>query len=377
MTGFLKSPKVTLVLGARQVGKTTLVKHILKNKKALFLNLDNEVDKQRLIGASSLPPEDAVRSFGDNEIIVIDEAQRLLETARIVKGWYDAGVSPKIILLGSSSLNLLNQSAEALTGRNEKLFLPPLKFSEIIRSKSWYSNVYSASQLEKKFPAQLQELLLQSLVYGSYPEAIITVDKPGFILNLVSDYLLKDILQIGLIKEPGAIKRLLMLLAHQIGSEVSVNELATTLAISRITIERYLDLLEQTFVIFRLPALSTNPRKEISKNQKIYFWDTGVRNGLLNELSLNPLRTDIGPLWENWVISEFAKENMLTGARKKLYFWRSRNGGEVDLVIKDSEGKFSAYEIKWRPKKYTTPRLFREKYQIKAELIDSSHPLVV
>lgn len=376
INNYLDTPKITLILGARQVGKTTLIKHALGSRKVLFLNLDNEVDKQRLLGASSLSPVDAIKSLGGGDIIVIDEAQRLSETARIVKGWYDAGVKIKIILLGSSSLNLLNQSAETLTGRNEKLYLPPLLFSEIIRNQSWFSSVFDKKQLEKNFSAQIKELLLQTLVYGMYPEGITTTDKTSYVLNLVSDYLLKDILQIGLVKDPNTIKRLLTLLAYQIGSEVSVSELASTLRISRITVDRYLDLLEQTFVIFRLPALSTNPRKEISKNQKIYFWDNGIRNGLLGELSLNPLRSDIGKLWENWVVSEFAKNNMLNGMRNKLYFWRSRSGGEVDLVIKDSEGILSAYEIKWQPKRYTTPRLFKEKYGTQAILVDSSHPLV-
>ena len=374
---YLKSNKIVLVLGARQVGKTTLIKQILKRKGVLFLNLDNESDKQRLISSSSLPPQDAIKALGGHKIIVIDEAQRLSETARIVKGWYDAQLPVKMILLGSSSLNLLNQSAEALTGRNEKLFLPPLLFSEIITNQSWYSDVYSNEKLEKNFPPQLQELLLQTLVFGMYPETVTTTDKPGYLLNLVSDYLLKDILQIGLVKDPDTIKRLLTLLAYQAGSEVSVNELANSLRISRITVDRYLDLLEQTFVIFRLPALSTNQRKEISKNNKIYFWDTGIRNALLGELSLNPLRSDIGILWENWVVAEFAKENMLSGMEKKLYFWRSRAGGEVDLVVKNSEGTMAAYEIKWGNKKITTPRLFKEKYSTQAKLIDRSHLLFI
>lgn len=376
ISNYLNAPKITLILGARQVGKTTLIKKILEKKNTLFLNLDIEVDKQRFSGASSLSPGNAVKSLGNSQIIVIDEAQRLPETASIVKGWYDAGLSTKIILLGSSSLNLLNQSAEALTGRNEKLYLPPLLFSEIVQNQVWFSDAYDKQQIEKNFSLQLKELLLQTLVFGMYPEVITTTDKTSYILNLVSDYLFKDILQIGLVKDPNTIKRLLALLAYQIGSEVSVSELATTLRISRITVDRYLDLLEQTFVIFRLPALSTNPRKEISKNQKIYFWDTGVRNGLLGELSLNPLRSDIGKLWENWVIAEFAKVNMLTGMRKKLYFWRSRSGGEVDLVIKDSDGSLSAYEVKWQPKKYTTPRSFKDKYNIQVKSIDGNHPLV-
>ena len=370
---YLNTPKVIIILGARQVGKTTLVQHILK-ENTVFLNLDIEVDKNRLMSASSLSPHDALKNFGNPAFLVIDEAQRLTDAGRIVKGWHDAQLPVKIILLGSSSLNLLNQTAESLTGRNVKIFLPPLIFEEILGAQSWYSPEFTNDALYKNFSNQIQETLLQAIVFGSYPEAIASDDKKGYLLNLVSDYLLKDVLQIGLVKTPDLIKNLLMLLAHQVGSEVSVSELASNLKTTRVTVDRYLDLLEQTFVIFRLPAFSTNPRKEIAKNQKIYFWDTGVRNALINEFSLNPLRADIGALWENWVIAEFGKQNALEGKRKNLYFWRARTGGEVDLVIKDG-AKINAYEIKWS-KKSVSRQSFTLKYGAPVQLIDSSKPLI-
>ena len=177
-------------------------------------------------------------------------------------------------------------------------------------------------------------------------------------------------LQEGLVKNPNLIRQLLSLIAHQAGSLVSVNELANTLSLSRPTVDRYLDLLERTFVIFRLPAFSSNPRKEIAKSQKIFFWDTGIRNALLGELSLNPLRPDIGRLWENWVITEFAKGNLLTGNLNRLHFWRSRAGSEVDLVIKRPNGQLTAYEIKWSPTK-TTTKAFSNQYHIPTTII---HP---
>jgi predicted AAA+ superfamily ATPase len=371
----LESQKIIIILGARQVGKTTLVEHILSNKSAIFLNLDIDADKQRLLAASSLPPADAIKYFGSPEIIIIDEAQRTTETGRIVKGWYDSGISIKIILLGSSSLNLLHQAAESLTGRNEKLFLPPLRFREILKNQTWYSETLPDEQVLNSFPAQIQEMLLRSIVFGCYPEALTCPDPSRYLLNLSSDYLLKDILQLGMVKNPDLIKRLLMLLAHQIGAESSVSELAGNLAISRATVERYLALLEQTFVIFRLPAFSTNPRKEIYKSHKIYFWDTGIRNALLNDFSLNPLRTDIGALWENWVIAEFGKQNLLNGQRQNLYFWRARGGAEVDLVIKEDE-ILRAYEIKWKKKK-TSGRAFLTQYGVAPIVIDSSNPLFI
>ncbi len=372
---FLEAPKVVIVLGARQVGKTTLVQRLLKDINAFFLNFDIEIDKQRFLSASKVSPIEAMKSFGMPKILVIDEAQRLVETGRIIKGWYDAKVPTKMVLLGSSSLDILSQSAESLTGRNVKLFLTPLLFREIIAFQDWYSSVFSWNQLQKQFIEQIKTTLMQTLVFGSYPEAVATSEKTQYLTNLVSDYLLKDVLQLGLVKTPDIIKRLLMLLAYQVGSEVSVNELANNLNLSRPTVDRYLDLLEQTFVIFRLPAFSTNPRKEIAKSSKIYFWDTGVRNALLNEFSINPLRSDIGALWENWVVAEAAKENIQMELGKNLYFWRSRAGSEIDLVVKDSE-KIRAFEIKWSPGRKANTRAFTNHYGVNVEVITSNFPVI-
>lgn len=370
----LLSSKIVIVLGARQVGKTTLVQRVLKNKKALFLNLDIESDKQRFLAAATLPPREAMLTLKNPEVLVIDEAQRLSETGRIIKGWYDAKVPTKMALLGSSSLNLLDQSAESLTGRNVKLFLTPLSFREILSVQPWYSETFKADQLQKQFSDQIKTVLLQTMVFGSYPEAVTTVNKQQYLKNLIADYLLKDVLQIGLVKSPETIKELLLLLAYQAGSIVSINELANNLGISRKTVERYLNLLEQTFVIFKLSSFSTNPRKEIAKSSKIFFWDTGIRNALLNEFNVSPLRSDIGNLWENWVVAEFAKQNLQEGSPKNLYFWRSRAGSEIDLVTKEGE-EIKAYEIKWSGKKAAT-RAFSEHYKIKVKVIGNSQPLV-
>lgn len=365
----LESPKVTMLLGARQVGKTTLIEHILKNQDGMIFNLDIEVDKARILAAGNLTIDEAVRSLGIAKLLVIDEAQRLPIIGRIVKGWYDARIPYKIILLGSSSLNLLDQTAESLTGRNEKLFLPPLIFNEIMQLQSWWPPQITKRVLKTNFYAQIQSQLLQQIVYGSYPETFTTGDKNRYLLNLVSDYLLKDILQSGLVKSPDPIKRLLLLLAYQVGSEVSVNELASNLQISRQSVEKYLELLERTFIIFKLSSFSTNQRKEIAKRTKIYFWDTGVRNALLKDFSFLEYRSDIGSLWENWVIAEFAKLNLLLGEPDNLYFWRSRDNSEVDLVIKGS-GKFRAYEIKWSKKTAGGKRSFTNRYKVKVETIN-------
>lgn len=366
--GLLKGKKVIMLLGPRQVGKTTLIEHLIKRRGGYLLNLDIEVDVARFLAASSLDPDQAMQSFGNPPLLVIDEAQRLPAVGSIVKGWYDAHVANKIILLGSSSLNLLDAAAESLTGRNEKVYLMPLQFGEILKNQPWYSASFNPGILQAKFGSQIKVLLLQQMVYGGYPETITTDDKERYLLGLTSDYLLKDILQSGLVKSPDPIKKLLILLAYQVGSEVSVNELANNLDLSRQTIERYLELLERSFVIFRLHAFSTNQRKEIAKNTKIFFWDTGVRNALLKEFSFSSYRSDIGPLFENFCVAEVAKQNFQTGDKYNIYFWRSREGSEVDLVIKGTD-KFMAFEFKWAKSNISGKRSFTRRYGIPVGVI--------
>ena len=366
----LASGKVTLLLGARQVGKTTLVEALLRGEDAQFLNFDLEIDKTRFLAAASLPPDEALRTLGSPQVLVLDEAQRLPEASRLVKGWYDARVATRILMLGSSSLNLLDQSAESLTGRNRKLVLPPLLFAEALNSQAWSP----PSAVRSQFAAPVRSFLLQRLAFGSYPEVVLADDPRRLLRELSSDYLWKDVLQTGLVKSPDLIRRLLQLLAHQAGNEVSVNELANHLQMARPTVERYLDLLEQTFVIFRLPAFSTNPRKEITKSRKIYFWDTGIRNALLNAFSPDELRPDIGALWENWVVAECAKQNALLGSPCELFFWRSRAQSEVDLVVK-SESGLRAYEVKWNPRGARNTA-FRDAYGVRVEPLGPDNPFV-
>ena len=368
----LAGDKVGIILGARQVGKSTLVEHVLAGQPAVFLNFDLEVDKARFQAAAALAPSEGLRALGKPAVLVIDEAQRLPETSRSIKGWHDARLPAKFLLLGSSSLNLLDQAIESLTGRNRKLVLPPLLFSETLGTQVWANADASPSHLRRHFAPQLRAYLMQRLCFGSYPE-IVTSDQPTQLLReLSSDYLWKDVLQAGLVKTPDLIKRLLLLLAHQAGSEVSVNELATQLQMARPTVDRYLDLLEQTFVIFRLPAFSTNPRKEITKSQKVFFWDTGIRNALLNAFSTDEFRPDIGTLWENWVIAEVAKQNALLGSPAELFFWRTRAQSEVDLVVKQGSG-LKAFEIKWSPRR-VSGRAFRDAYGVDVEPIGPDNP---
>jgi predicted AAA+ superfamily ATPase len=368
----LASDKVGVILGARQVGKSTLVEHVLAGQPAAFLNFDIEVDKARFRAAAALSPSDGLRSLGNPSVLVIDEAQRLPETSRIIKGWYDARLPAKLLLLGSSSLDLLDQAAESLTGRNRKLVLPPLLFSETLGTQVWAGPDASSDHLNEYFAPQLRAFLMQRLAFGSYPEVVTNTDPVQLLRELSSDYLWKDVLQTGLVKTPDLIKKLLLLLAHQAGSEVSVNELSTQLQMARSTVERYLGLLEQTFVIFRLPSFSTNPRKEITKSQKVFFWDTGIRNALLNSFSVAEFRPDIGALWENWVIAEVAKRNALLGSPAELFFWRTRSQSEVDLVVKQGD-RLRAFDVKWSPRRISS-RAFRDAYGVEVEMIRPDNP---
>jgi len=359
--------KVGILLGARQVGKTTLVEHVLAGRDVCFLNFDVASDRARFESASALSPDEALRSLGTPEFLVIDEAQRMPEVARVVKGWHDRRLPVKILLLSSSSLDLLNQSAESLTGRNRKITLPPLLFTEALNTADWFDAKLDTEHLQKFFAPQIRASLLQRMCYGSYPEVVLSPNPASVLRELASDYLWKDVLQAGLVKNPDTIRRLLLLLAHQAGSEVSVNELATQLQMVRPTVERYLDILEQTFVIFRLSAFSTNPRKEIAKSRKIFFWDTGIRNALLNQLDPSELRPDIGSLWENWVVAEVAKKNVLNGGVADLRFWRTHAQSEVDLVVQKN-GKLRGYEIKWSSRRNVSGRAFFDAYGVRVEM---------
>lgn len=371
----LAGDKVGVILGARQVGKTTLVQHVLAGQSATSLNFDVDVDKARFRAAAALEPANALRSLGNPPVLVIDEAQRLPETSGIIKGWHDTGLPVKFLLLGSSSLDLLDQAAESLTGRNRKLVLPPLLFSETLGTQVWAGEDAAPDHIRQHFAPQLRSFLMQRLAFGSYPEVVTSDDPVPLLRELSSDYLWKDVLQTGLVKTPDLIKRLLLLLAHQTGAEVSVNELAAQLQMARSTVDRYLDLLEQTFVIFRLPSFSSNPRKEIAKSQKVFFWDTGIRNALLSAYSTDEFRPDIGALWENWVIAEVAKHNVLLGSPAELYFWRTRAQSEVDLVVKQ-EGRLRAFEIKWSPRRVAS-RAFRDAYGVELDFIRTDNPFAV
>lgn len=211
------------------------------------------------------------------------------------------------------------------------------------------------------------------MVFGGYPEVVVSDNKVELLRELAGDYLWKDILQAGLVKTPDLIRQLLTLLAHQAGSEVSTNELAQQLGIARATVDRYLDLLEETFVLFRLPAYSTNPRKEFAKSKKIFFWDTGIRNAILNAFDPTENRSDIGKLFENYLIAEIAKRNLLAENPVELYFWRNRDRAEVDLIVKQGD-QLQPFEIKWGKKTGRHSTAFLNAYGVPVKTLTSMKP---
>lgn len=360
--------KVLFLLGARQVGKTTLIEHVLKADEGELLNMDTQIDQDRFMDAAQLDPFEGVRTLTAKKTLVIDEAQRLSNVGRVVKGWYDARVPVKIILLGSSSITLADMAASELVGRNEKLWLTPLLFEEVLVRQKWFSGHRRPQQIQKSYDRQIQSLLLQRLVYGSYPEAYLTADPRSYLENLSGDYLLKDIFTKSLVRSPEDVRRLLLELAGSIGETVSVLQLATRLRLSRQTVQRYLDLLEGIFVIFKIPAYCTDPETEINRSYKYYFWDTGVKNALQREWTISVGRSDIEMLWENWVIAEIVKLSRTYRRHEDLFFWRSRHGSKVELVIRKGSELFP-FNISFKGVESGFNRAFYNSYGVKSKLI--------
>ncbi len=366
----LPNRKVLLLLGARQVGKTTLIEYILKASSGQLLNMDIEVDRARLLAAAKLVPHEAVRTLGAGQLLIIDEAQRLPDIGRITKGWYDAKIPAKIILLGSSSATLLAVAAGELTGRNEKLWLTPLLFQEVLEQQAWFDPHRPAAAVQRDFPDQIKTLLLNRLVFGGYPEAYLANNPTGYLTNLSSDYLLKDLFTAATVRSPEDVRRLLLELASDLGASSSIAQLATRLHLARPTVQRYLKLLEEIFVIFSLPAWHTNPIKEVSTARKYYFWDTGVRNALQREWVVSPTRSDIDALWKNWVIAEVLKQSKTFGRLEDLYFWQSRNNSMVDLVVKQGRA-LHPFAIHFNPDAARPSKSFTRMYGQKPRVI---HP---
>lgn len=342
---------VVIIYGARQVGKTTLVREIIKNQPDLstkYLNCD-EGDIQKAFSEADTSFA-LKRIIGDAKLVVLDEAQRVRNIGLKLKLLVDNFPDQQIIATGSSSFDLSNEVKEPLTGRSREFWLYPLTSSEMFPT---------GDNLE--FSRNLETIL----IYGSYPkvfESVSNDDKKIQIEKIVSNYLYKDVLKFQSLKNAEIVRKLLEALALQIGSEVSYNELSSLLQISRQTVESYVEILEKAFVIFKLTPYSKNLRKEIGKLRKIYFYDLGVRNALIDSLKPISLRNDIGALWENFVASEFKKKNNFISNMKNLYFWRTYDGQEIDLVEED-EGKLLGYEVKWNKVRKSAPKAWKQNYK--------------
>ncbi len=326
--------KAIILLGPRQVGKTFLIQKITEEVKLPYLMVNGDNPADRLLWTN--PDFQLVRSLiAPYRLIVIDEAQRIENIGLTVKMIVDAKMEKQVIITGSSALGLGDTIQEPLTGRKWEFTMFPIAWSEL---KETYT-------LAKSIP-----MLEQLLVYGSYPEIIIENEKEELLSSLSGSYLYKDILELGGIRKPEVLIRLLQALAWQVGSEVSYNELSKTVGIDRETVVSYIDLLEKSFVVYRLSPLSRNERKEISTSRKIYFYDNGIRNAIINNFNPIEQRNDVGALWENYFITERLKLNTYQKLPVKRWFWRSKMHAEIDYVEEGSDG-FTAFELKWNDKK--------------------------
>lgn len=336
--------KVLIITGARQVGKTTLIESILTGKKKVIsFNADNLTDRTKLENQDF---EKLNHLVGDNNIIFIDESQKIVNIGNTLKILVDNyKKSKQIIATGSSSLNLLTNTQEPLTGRKFVYELFSLSVQEMFPD-------LSLLDIEKVLPTLL--------IYGSYPEIYTSdeVNKRRLLTEITSSYLYQDILELEQVRNPAVLQKLLSALALQLGSEVSLTELGNLVGLDVKTVERYIDLLEKNYVIFRLPPYYSNQRKTLSKLNRIYFYDLGIRNTLINNFNPINLRTDVGALWENFLIVERMKLRQYRSINASQYFWRTYDKAEIDLV-EEREGKLFGYEFKWGQER-TAPKSWLE-----------------
>lgn len=340
--------KAVIIYGPRRVGKTTLVKQYEADSSAEVLLVTGEdIAVREYLESQSVAKLTAFAA--SRQVLIIDEAQAVRNIGLNLKLLVDHLPELTIVATGSSSFALAGQTGEPLTGRKFTLLLLPLAQLEL-------------AQVEA--PHETSANLETRLIYGSYPEVVLlqaNEQREMYLTELVSSYLFKDILQFDGIRHSDKLLRLLQLLAFQIGHDVSVAELGTQLGMSKNTVDRYLDLLEQVFVIYSRCGFARNLRKEITKNRRYYFVDNGVRNALISNFNPLALRGDIGPLWENYVITERLKRNLYSGHTIESRFWRTYDQQEIDLV-EESGGTLHAFEIKWKPRKQKPPAAWARTY---------------
>ncbi len=342
----LNQGKAIIIFGARQVGKTTLLKQLFADKQdVMWLNGDED-DVRAIFENSSSTRLKAI--FGKSKIVIIDEAQRISDIGLKMKLITDNMPDIQLVATGSSSFALANKINEPLTGRKFEYRMFPLSFAEM---------VINTNLLEEK------RMLPHRVVFGYYPDIVMHPgDEQTLLTQLANSYLYKDVFEIESIRRPEKIVKLLKALAYQIGSEVSLNELAQLCDMDAKTVDKYITLLEQAYIVFRLTSYSRNLRNELKSKQKIYFYDNGIRNAVIGDFSLIETRQDAGHLFENFVISECIKSNAYKSNNVSSYFWRTTTRQEIDYLEVDG-GKITAAEIKWNPKrKASLPESFSTAY---------------
>lgn len=330
----LESNKAIIIMGARQVGKSTLLRQMLGQRQDVIWMNGDELDVQDIFSNMTSTRIRAI--LGSKRILVVDEAQRIADIGLRLKLITDQIPNVQVIATGSSSFELASKINEPLTGRKREFRMFPLTFCEMVNHTQFLDEV---------------RMIPHRMVYGYYPEVVSNPgDERATLKELSDSYLYKDILSLDSINKPDMLVRLLKALALQIGSQVSYNEVGTLIGLDPKTVERYVDILEKSYIIFRLGTFSRNLRNELKASRKIYFWDLGIRNAVIGNLSQVENRNDVGELWENFVIAERLKQNAYTGSFAQSYFWRTRLQHEIDY-LEEVDGHLKAFEFKWNTRK--------------------------
>jgi predicted AAA+ superfamily ATPase len=348
------SGKVLIVIGPRQVGKTTLIRSLCeKEGNYLFINGDDGQDRMLFENAGEVKLRSIIGKF---TTVFVDEAQRIPNIGITLKIIHDQIKTVRLIVSGSSALDISNNMNESLTGRKWEYQLFPFSWNELKNHFGYFTAI-------KNLP--------NYLIYGTYPEVITRPnDAENILKQIAGSYLYKDLLQYQGIRKPEVLDKLLLALALQISSEVNYNELSRTVGIDRATVEQYISLLEKAYIIFRIKPLSRNSRNEMNTSRKIYFYDNGIRNAIIGNFNLLDFRQDVGALWENFIISERIKVMNYNNLHGRFYFWRTYQQQEIDWV-EERDGTFSAFEFKWNDKKKNIkfPKTFLDLYEIKETLV--------
>ncbi len=356
ISGKAGSGKAVILIGPRQVGKTTLINQVLKDKEFLFLDCDDPTVRLILTNVNT---EELKGILGNHKLVFIDEAQRVSGIGLTLKIITDQFVDVQLYVSGSSSFDLSNELNEPLTGRKWEYELFPVSWEEF---EDFHGRLISEQQLENR------------LLYGFYPDVL---NNPGsereILKQLVSTYLYRDILAYSDLRKPEVLDKLVQSLALQLGSEVNYNELAAQVGIDKNTVAKYIDILEKGYIVFRLRSFSRNLRNEIKKNRKIYFFDNGIRNMIIGNFSSLDIRQDKGQLWENFLVSERMKQNLYKNTFSRMYFWRTKQQQEIDFV-EEKDGRIYGWEFKWKAKKnIRLSRTFTETYSAESMVIDRSN----